>query len=105
MDLSSSLPARLAELLNREGTIPEVDLWLPHGCSFTHTYTNWPPSLQKNDICHEIYSALDYSLQLEKSDMQFIRLGFGLWLSHEFSAEDRQTLNALGQFDLHFPSV
>lgn len=37
--------------------------------------------------------------------MQFIGLGFGLWLSHEFSAEDGQTLNALGQFDLHFPSV
>lgn len=45
MDLSSSLPAMLAELLNTRsagdtgswGTIPEVDLWLQHGCSFTHT--------------------------------------------------------------------
>lgn len=109
MDLSSSLPARLAELQNTRsagdtgswGTIPEVDLWLPHGCSFSHT-SQTAPLPQKNDICHEIYSALDYSLQLEKSDMQFIGLGFGLWLSHEFSAEDRQTLNALGQFDLPF---
>jgi hypothetical protein len=94
------------------GTIHEADsgfhIYVP---LYLHRLALLP---QRNDVCHQIYSGLDFSLQLEKTHRQFIGLGFGLWLSQEFSVEGRQTdrqtgrqagrpaVNALSQYDLPF---